>query len=158
MNEQENKKPNEILEKYLKQDLENPSYFFLGSPKLLEKVCKNTSHDSDNQKVNIDNAVFLTSSFTIASAYAFKDQIKENSKNLEWDFNILNSQQVPVMLMKNVKVRDDMYGYVYIFENTEDFYNEPQGSLQYKSYQDLIPVDVVKIQYVNFKQYYQVVK
>ena len=40
------------------------------------------AHDSNGNKENEDFAVFMTSSFIIASAYAFKDKIKELSEGL----------------------------------------------------------------------------
>ena len=69
---------------YYNQDLSEPQWLFHGSPQKLEIVNTKLSHDSDNNLVNIDNAVFLTSSKKIASAYAFKDSIKENSKCLNF--------------------------------------------------------------------------
>lgn len=44
-------------------DIENPKYLFHGSPKLLEMIEQRQSHDSNNNKLNEDFAVFLTPSF-----------------------------------------------------------------------------------------------
>jgi len=53
--------------------LDNPTYLFYGSPKLLEIIEQRQTQDSNN---NIENE------------YAFKDKIKEISNGLEWNFEI----------------------------------------------------------------------
>jgi hypothetical protein len=144
-----------MREEYFNQVLKNPKYLFHGSPILLEKVEKRLSHDSNYNAINIDNAVFVTSSIKIASAYAFKDKIKENSEGLKWNFIISSNDNLPIMTMENVIIDENIFGYIYVFKNNGDFKNEPIDSLQYKSYKDLIPIDIVKIYYKDFKEYYE---
>lgn len=144
-------------DEYYNADLNNPQWLFHGSVKKLEQVNTILSHDSSGNKENIDNAVFTSSSKLIASAYAFKDTIKENSKDLDWDFNIENSEKQPIMIMKNVLIDEFITGYIYVFINNGKFKNEPKGSLQYKSFNNLHPIDVIKIKYTDYKDNYKVI-
>lgn len=114
------------------------------------------AHDDNYNKDNIDKAIFATPSFTIASAYAFKDKIKENSGNLNWNFVISSKEEYPIMTMKNVNTNDDIYGYIYVFRNDGNFQNDPEGTLQYKYFKSLIPIDIVIVKYKDFKKYYLV--
>lgn len=143
------------INEYINQNIENPMFLFHGSPKLFEIVKQRLSHDSNGNSVNIDNAVFVTSSFLVATSYAFKDTIKENSSGLHYNFNINHDGTFPVMEMENVNVDENIYGYIYVFKNDGTFKNEPVGSLQYKSYNNLKPIDVIKIYYKDYVQYYE---
>lgn len=142
--------------KFYNEDLSNPNWLFHGSPQVLMEVEKRLSHDSDNNGVNIDDAVFLTPSILISSAYAFRDKIKENSEGLHWDFKIKSHEEFPIMTMSNVNVSDDMVGYIYVFSNDGSFFNEPEGSLQYKSFKNLVPFCQMEVRYEDFKSYYTV--
>ena len=144
------------IQEYINQDIHNPKYLFHGSPCLLSKVVPMQSHDSNNNVDNIANAVFLFPSFIKASAYAFKDTIKRNSAGLEWEFEISNSDEYPVMTMKNVNIDESMVGYIYVFENDLDITKDCGSSLQYKAYKELVPIDVITIEYSVFKQFYEV--
>ena len=143
-------------DEFYNSDLNNPNWLFHGSPLELDLVEKRESHDFLGVSDNIDTAVFLTSSVAIASCYAFKDSIKESSRDLEWDFSISSYEEVPIMRMKNVIVDDDLAGYIYVFSNDGSFVNEPVGSLQFKSYNDLEPVACEKILYKDFSYLYDV--
>lgn len=144
------------LSKYMNQDMKNPRYLFHGSPILLTTIEKRQSHDSKQQLTNVDHAVFLTSSFLLATAYSFKDKIKEASQGLKWNFEINHSGNIPIMIMENVNVNNDISGYVYVFENDGSFQNEPLGSLQYKSYKNLTPISVLPVVYQDYKSYYEI--
>jgi hypothetical protein len=147
-----------MIEKYINQDIDSPKYLFHGSPKLLNNIEIRKSHDSKGAKHNIDVAVFTTPSFLLASAYAFKEQIKEASLNngLDYDFSINNASNFPIMKMENVIIPEFLEGYVYVFEYNKTFVNEPLGSLQYKSYDNLKPIDVLKINYNDFQSFYEI--
>lgn len=67
----------EKYKKYLNQDINNPTYLFHRSPYKLTKIVPKLSHDSNNNLVNIAEAIFLFPSFIKATAYAFKDTIKK---------------------------------------------------------------------------------
>ena len=146
------------MDNYLCNDINNPTYLFHGSPKKLEVIEKRQSHDSNGNIENIDNAVFLTSSFIMASAYAFKDTIKEMSSNLDWEFEIsydsVNNQ--PNIVFKNVNINDDLVGYIYVF-NFNNKYEHTTSSSQYKCHEDITPIDVIKIQFKDFKKFYKII-
>ncbi len=142
---------------YLNQNNNNPTYLFHGSPILLSNLEPKQSHDSNNNSHNIDTAIFLTSSFLTATAYAFKDTIKQCSlaNNLKYDFSINSHGEIPILVMNNVIVPDNLKGYIYVFKYDDKFTNDPQGSLQYKYYGNLEPIKIINVNYNDFKQYYE---
>lgn len=145
------------MDKYINNDISNPTYLFHGSPKQLNIIEQRQAHDSNNNKENEDYAVFMTSSFIIASAYAFKDRIKEISEGLDWDFEIgmdYENDEIFV-IMDSVNVDDELEGYIYVFEYN-DTYTHEERSIQYKSHKNIIPIDVVKIKFKYFKNYYNI--
>lgn len=143
--------------KYINNDLNNPKYLFHGSPIKLDIIKQRHSHDSNNNKENIDYAVFLTSSFIIASAYAFKDKIKELSDGLDWNFEIGNDENGIFINMENVVIDDNIEGYIYVFP-FNDAYDHVKGSIQYKCHENIVPIDIVKIKFSDFKDYYTINK
>lgn len=143
------------MNEYINQDINNPKYLFHGSDLVLDELVVMQSHDSNNIKVNVDCAVFLTSSFIGATPYAFKEIIKKNSEGLKWNFSINYNNNLPIMTMSNVVIDENIEGYIYVFKYDEAFVNDPVGSLQYKSYKSLKPIDKVKVKYKDFKKYYK---
>lgn len=142
---------------YLSNDLQKPIYLFHGSPRLLDTIEQRQAHDSNGNAENEDFAVFLTSSFIIASAYAFKDRIKELSDGLDWNFDIgydVDNNEVNIKF-ENVNIDDDIEGYIYVFPFNEN-YEHPGRSIQYKCHENIIPVDVVKVKFADFRRYYQI--
>lgn len=143
------------MNKYFNNDINNPIFLFHGSPKQLETIEQRLAHDSNGNKENGDFAVFMTSSFIIASAYAFKDKIKELSEGLEWNFEIgrnADSSELFVV-MDNVNIDDELEGYIYVF-NYNDSYTHVDRSIQYKCHENVTPIDVIKIKFKDFKKYY----
>ena len=76
------------MNNYINNNLNSPKFLFHGSPKQLEVIEQRRAQGSNGNLENEDYAVFMTSSFVIASAYAFKDKIKEISNGLNWNFEI----------------------------------------------------------------------
>ena len=146
----------DYLDKYLNQNIDNPKYLFHGSPKRLFKLVPRLSYDSDCNIDNIAEAVFLFPSFLKSTPYAFKDTIKNNSMELDWDFNIPNGDEFPLMRMSNVNIDENIIGYIYVFENSSDMICD-NNSYQYKCYKELVPIDVVEVCYKDYKKYYDVV-
>ena len=144
------------LDKYLNQDIDNPKYLFHGSCKRLFKLTPRLSHDSDGNVDNIARAVFLFPSFLKSTPYAFKDTIKNCSEGLNWDFNIPNGDDYPLMKMSNVNIDEDIIGYIYVFENCSDMIKD-SDSYQYKCYKELVPIDVIEVCYKDYMKYYEVV-
>lgn len=145
-----------VVKNYINNSLINPKYLFHGSPKCLEIVEQRQAHDSNGNSENEDYAVFLTSSFLIATAYAFKDKIKSLSAGKNWNFEIGGNLSGEIFIkMDNVTVDDSMEGYIYIFDYSSKYYHE-DGTLQYKCYEEIKPIDVVKIKFSDFKEYYTI--
>ena len=97
----------------------------------------------------------MTSSFIIASAYAFKDKIKELSEGLEWNFQIgrdTDSDELFV-IMNNVNIDDELEGYIYVFDYNNSYTHDGK-SIQYKCHENVTPIDVIKIKFKDFKKYY----
>ena len=143
------------MDSYLRNNLENPAYLFHGSPKLLDIVEQRQAHDSNGNADNEDFAVFLTSSFIIASAYAFKDKIKELSDGLDWNFEIGydSDNNKPNIKFENVNIDDDIEGFIYVFPFSAD-YEHKKGSIQYKCHDNIKPIDIIKVRFGDFKKYY----
>ena len=144
---------------YLNNSLFNPRYLFHGSPKLLEIIEKRQAYDSCANSENEDYAVFLTSSFIIASAYAFKDTIKKLSDGLDWNFEIGYDNKTDELdiRMDNVNVFDDLEGYIYVFPFNPN-YDHQNSSIQYKCYENIKPIDIIKVKFAQFKKYYKINK
>lgn len=146
-----------MLEKYLNQDIDNPKYLFHGSPKKLEVLVPQESHDSNNNSNNLATAVFLFPSFLKATPYAFKDTIKELSNDKKWNFEIPNDDSYPLMRMSNVNLDDDILGYVYVFSKDDSMIKD-DDSYQYKCFKEIKPVDIVPVRYGDFSSYYEVIE
>lgn len=145
-----------MLEKYLNQDIDNPDYLFHGSPLNLFELEPNLSHDTNQNIDNISNAIFLFPSFLKATPYAFKDTIKSNSEGLKWNFEIPNTNDYPLMIMKNVNIEDNIKGYIYVFQKDNSMIKD-ENTYQYKCYHTLKPIDVIEIKYNDYKEYYKVI-
>lgn len=136
-----------MLEKYLNNNLEKPKFLSHGSPKALDVIVQNQAHDFNSNLENEDFAVFLTSSFIIASAYAFKDNIKELSSDLDWSFEIGGDVTGAINIdFNNVRVQDDLYGYIYVFD-FDDNYEHYSNSIQYKCHKDIKLIDAIKVKF-----------
>ncbi len=146
-----------MLDEYINNDLDNPKYLFHGSPLLLSSLEMRQAYDSNGTMENEDLAVFLTSSFIIASAYAFKDKIKEISRELNYDFEIGRDADSNTLIinMCNVNVDDNMEGYIYVTLYDESFEHHGR-SIQYKSHGNIKPIDIVKIRFGDYKQFYNI--
>lgn len=50
---------------------------------------------------------------------------------------------------------DDLYGYVYVFDKTVDMIKDNhEYTTQYRCYHELCPIDVVKVYYKDFVDYF----
>lgn len=147
------------MKEYINNSLKKPMYLFHGSPKRFDVIEQRQAHDSNGNSENEDYCVFLTSSFIIASAYAFKDKIKELSNGLEWNFDIgYDSKNKKVDIkFENVNIDDNIYGYIYVFPYNKS-YNHHEDSIQYKCYENIKPIDIVKVKFADFKDYYSINK
>lgn len=144
----------ERLELYLSQDINNPRWLFHGSPRLFDKAIPKQSHDSSGNSVNIANAVFLFPDFLKATPYAFKETIKANSEGCI--FEIPSGKADYLMIMENVNIDENIVGYIYVFDYNDKIKKDDK-TLQYKSYEELTPIDIVPICYKDYKMYYQII-
>lgn len=55
--------------------------------------------------------------------------------------------------MDNIKINDEIEGYIYVFP-FNDKYARSGRSIQYKNYENIKPIDTMKIKFSNFKYYY----
>ena len=145
-----------MIEEYLNQDINNPKYLFHGSPKKLSILEPKLTNDSNHNKNNIATAIFLFPSFLKSTSYAFKDTIKKLSSELDWNFEISNNNTYPLMIMENVNVFDDIIGYIYVFKKDNSMIKD-NNTYQYKCYHQLVPIDIIKVKYQEYKKYYKVI-
>ena len=140
------------LEEYQKQDVFNPKYLFHGTAHKIEKLELKQSLDSKNND-NEDNAVFLTSSFYTATAYAFSRRLKEINEH--YSFSMNNNGELPAMIFEVDNLPDDLCGYVYIFDKSDDMIKDNhQFTTQYRCYHHLIPQKVIKVNYKDFEKFF----
>lgn len=145
-----------MIEEYLNQDINNPKYLFHGSPLKLSILEPKLTNDSNHNKNNIATAIFLFPSFLKSTPYAFKDTIKKLSSELDWNFEISNNNTYPLMIMENVNVFDDIIGYIYVFKKDNSMIKD-NNTYQYKCYHQLVPIDIIKVKYQEYKKYYKVI-
>ena len=140
------------LQEYQNQDIYNPKYLFHGTAHEVEKLeCKESS-DSDN-KDNEDNAIFLTSSFYSAAAFAFSRKLKEINEH--YSFSMNNNGEIPAMIFEVDYLPDDLYGYIYVFEKNGNMIKDNhQHTTQYRCYHSLVPQKVIKIYYKDLEKYF----
>ena len=140
------------LNEYRNQDVFNPKYLFHGTAHEIEKLELRQSVDKEN-RYNEDNAIFLTSSFYTAAAYAFSRRLKE--LNEHYSFSMNNNGELPAMVFEVDNLPDDLCGYIYIFEKTEDMIKDNhQFTTQYRCYHDLMTQKVVKVNYKDFEEFF----
>lgn len=146
-----------LPDKYLMNSVNNPKYLFHGSPKKLKIIEPRNAVDSKHIAENEDNAVFMTPSFILASAYAFKDSIKKMSGNLDWNFEIgaIPYTNEIYVIMDNVIVDDELEGYIYVFD-WDDNYKQRKDMIQYKAHKEMPPIDTIKIKFKDFKKFYTI--
>ena len=140
------------LQEYQNQDIFNPNYLFHGTAHEIEKLECRQSTDNEN-KDNEDNAIFLTSSFYTAAAYAFSRRLKETNKR--YSFSMNNKGELPAMVFEVDNLPDDLCGYIYIFEKNDDMIKDNHDiTTQYRCYHDLVPQKVIKVYYKDFLEYF----
>jgi len=96
----------------------------------------------------------LTSSFYNAAAYAFSKKLIEI--NDHYSFSMNNDGTFPTMVFEVDNLPDDLFGYVYIFDKSDDMMKDNhQYTTQYRCYHDLIPQRVVKVYYKDFEEFFR---
>ena len=142
----------DTLKEYKNQDIFNPKYLFHGTAHKINKLECRQSFD-DKNKDNEDNAIFLTSSFYTAAAYAFSRRLKE--LNNHYTFSMNNSGGIPAMVFEVDNLPDDLSGYIYIFDNNKDMIKDNKSfTTQYRCYHDLKAQKVIKVYYKDFEKFF----
>lgn len=127
---------------------------FHGSPHKLDKLVPMKADDSVENEDNIGTVIFLFPSFLKSTPFAFKDTIKENSMDLDWNFEVPTINDYPLMIMQNVNIDENIKGYIYVFEKSNNMFKD-ERTYQYKCYEELVPLDVVEIYYRDFQEYFE---
>lgn len=140
------------LEEYMNQDIMNPKYLFHGSASSLDVIEPRKSSDNVN-KDNEYNAVFLTSWFINAAAYAFSRKLERFNEH--WSFSMNNNGTYPAMEFEVEYIPDNLYAYVHVFEKTDDMVKDKhENTTQYRCYHDLVPTSIIRVDYKDFKEYF----
>ncbi len=135
------------LEEFKSQDIFNPKYLFHGTAHEIEKLECRQSNDNE------DDAIFLTSSIYTAAAYAFSRRLKEINEH--YSFSMNNNGELPAMTFEVENLPGDLYGYVYIYEKTDDMIKDNHDlTTQYRCYHYLEPQKVIKVNYKDFENFF----
>ncbi len=138
--------------KYIENDLDNPQYLFAGSPYLLEYLEPRKANDETHNPLNEDTAVYLTSSWIIASAYSFG-----KNPNYHGNFETNRIDGNPYVFFENDNLDDEEIGYIYVFEKEDDkFIHNGGRSLQYRCHEKITPIDIITIRFKDYKNLYDI--
>lgn len=137
---------------YIENDLDNPKYLFAGSPYLLKYLEPRKANDENHNPLNEDTAVYLTSSWIIASAYSFG-----KNSNYHGHFETNRIEGNPYVYFENDNLDDDEIGYIYVFERKNDkFIHNGGRSLQYRCHEKIAPIDMITIRFKDYKNLYNI--
>ena len=141
------------LDEYIKQDIYKPKYLFHGTSNKVDILELRKSIDNRN-KDNEDNAIFLTSSFITAAAYAFSRKLKKNNEC--YSFSINNNGKLPIMTFEVDNLPDDLEAYIYIFKKEANMIKDSHKfTTQYRCYSNLKTKNYIKVTYKDFEKYFE---
>lgn len=134
------------FEKYLNNDVENPEYLFLGNDQKVDVI-----------NLNQSDSIFIFPELIRASAYSFKNSIKEDNLYNDYKIEIENSDKYPAMIVENANINKNYQGYIYVFENNENFIKD-KHSRKYRCNQEIVvPLEIIQINYNDFKDNYKII-
>ena len=144
------------IQKYLENDPNNPKYLFHGSPIFMEELEPQQSHDAINQD-NADYAVFMYPVFYKCIPYALKKGFiyKEEFGEESWFETYNRTIDYPYAVLNNRDIDMNTTGFVYVFEKTDDMIKDPM-SYQYRCYHSLKPVDIVKVNMIDYVDLFEI--
>lgn len=146
------------LDEYMSQDIDNPKYMFHGSSVLLDKLVPMQSHDDGGNKINEDIAIFLFPSFLKVTPFAltngFNESINGSDETNSYFQISKRGNEYPFAIIRNRVLNEDAYGYVYVFNKTDKMIKD-SGDYQYRCYEELVPIDIVKIDFKDYKKYFE---
>lgn len=141
-----------MKKEYIENDIDNPKYLFSGSPFLLEYLEPRKARDKNHNPLNEDIAVYLTSSWIIASAYSFG----KNSK-YHGSFGTDRIDGNPYVFFENDNLDDEEIGYIYVFENdSKKFIHNGGKSLQYRCHEKITPIEIITVKFKDYKDLYNI--
>ena len=145
------------IKKYLDNNPENPKYLFHGSPKLMEELEPQQSHDSGGNQDNVDCAVFMYPVFYKCVPYALKKGFiyKEEFGDDSWFETYNRTIDYPYAVLNNRDIDMDAIGYVYVFERNDDMIKDTM-SYQYRCYHSLKPIDIVQVQMKDYLDLFEI--
>ena len=148
---------NEVIQKYIDNNPNNPKYLFHGSPILMDELQPQQSYDDSNNQNNIDQAVFMYPVFYKCVPYALKNGFirKEEFGDDSWFETSNRSIDYPYVVLNNRDIDMDAEGFVYVFEKTEDMVKD-LNSYQYRCFHSLKPLDIVKVQMKDYVELFEI--
>lgn len=118
---------------------------------MLQIIEPRQSYDSKD-KNNEDNSIFLSSWF-INAAYAFSRKLKEINEH--YIFSMNNMGELPAMEFEVENLPENLCGYVYVFEKTDDMIKDNhEYTTQYRCYHNLVPKKVITVEYKDYENYF----
>ncbi len=136
----------ELQKEYLNQDIEKPKYIFHGSKKKLQILEPNQAIDVAGNEINEQIGIYGSSIFEGAVPYAIKGRGK-------YDCEIGYRPNNLKMKIYYGVIPEDDYGYVYICDASD--FSRCEDTCQYVSYNEIKPIQVVKIYYRDFKECFE---
>ncbi len=137
---------------YIENNLDNPKYLFAGSPLLLEYLEPRKAYDENHNPLNEDTAVYLTSSWIIASAYSFGKNEKYSGS-----FETDRIDGNPYVFFENDNLDEEEIGYIYVFEkNSDKFIHNGGRSLQYRCHEKITPIEIITVKFRDYKDLYNI--
>lgn len=138
----------QIDTQYFNQDYEHPKYIFHGDKKLVDILKINKATDSSGNKMNEQEAVYGSSIFAGAIPYAIKGKGK-------YDCEIGYRPDNLKMRIFNGVIPENDYGYIYVCAASG--FVRCADTCQYVSYTDVLPIEIIKIYYRDFKECFEYV-
>ena len=133
----------QIREEYYEQDWKNPKYIFHGTRKLLSLLTPQKAKDSDGNEKNEQTAVYGSSIFEGSVPYAIKEKGK-------YDCSIgCGPDDLKMKIYSGEIILEDAFGYVYVCDASK--FQRCQGTCQFVSYEHVVPLEVIRVFYKDFK-------
>lgn len=135
--------------KYLNQDYNNTKYIFHGSKELFDILKVNKAIDNKGNKINSQTGVFGSSIFEGAIPYAIKGKGKYSC---EIGYRPDNLK----MKIYHGVIPEDDFGYIYVCDSRD--FVRCSDTCQYVSYNEVKPIEIIKIYYKDFKDCFEYVR
>lgn len=134
---------------YLNQSYECPKYIFHGSKNLYNEIKPHRANDINKNEQNSQWAIYGSSVFRGAIPYAIKGKgVYDCSIGYEID-------DLTMKITYGIIPEDD-YGYVYVLDANN--FLKCNGTCQYVSYNQMYPIEVIKVYYEDYKDCFEYIK